>query len=118
MGAIPKVYYDTGVEVYKPLAMEGEGGLGSLQTLGYQTLGWCEGCVADDPLSLDGLDLPMIDKAKWVSGGKTLSHWSDRYAGSPESRDQFGGLYVREHSPLSDLPHCLFMARARHVLLS
>ncbi len=26
MGAIPKVYYDTGVEVYKPLAMEGEGG--------------------------------------------------------------------------------------------
>jgi len=40
----------------------------------------------------------MIDKAKWVSGGKTLSHWSDRYAGSPESRDQFGGLYVREHS--------------------
>ena len=122
MGAIPKVYYDTGVEVYKPLAMEGEGGkppryrwhlgcillempamslsagLGSLETLGYQTLGWCEGCVADDPLSLDGLDLPMIDKAKWVSGGKTLSHWSDRYAGSPESRDQFGGLYVREHS--------------------
>ena len=44
----------------------------------------------------------MIDKAKWVSGGKTLSHWSDRYAGSPESRDQFGGLYVREHSPLSE----------------
>ena len=58
----------------------------------------------------------MIDKAKWVSGGKTLSHWSDRYAGSPESRDQFGGLYVRERSPLSDTPS--LAARARHVLLS
>ena len=22
-----------------------------------------------------------------------MSHWSDRYAGSPESRDQTGGLY-------------------------
>ena len=37
-------------KIYKPIAMEGEGGLGSLTTLNWQTLGWCEG----KPLLLPG----------------------------------------------------------------
>ena len=93
MAAIPQAFYDAAVRIYKPIAMEGEGGLGSLRSLNWQTLGWCEGCVADEPNSEGGLDLPDVDRVKWVTGGRAMSHWSDRYAGSPESRDQFGGLF-------------------------
>ena len=45
-----------------------------------------------------------------------MSHWSDRYAGSPESRDQFGGLYSplwssnvsRGVSKISEIQTCWF----------
>ena len=93
MGPIPATFYDAATRLYKPIAMEGEGGLGGLSTLNWQTLGWCEGCVADEPGSIDGLDIPDVDRPKWITAGRTISHWSDRYAGSPESRDQTGGLY-------------------------
>ena len=63
-GAIPKAFYQAAAQIYKPVAMEGEGGLGSLSTLNWQTLGWCEGCVADEPNSLDGLDIPDVDRVK------------------------------------------------------
>ena len=49
MGSIPAEFFDAALKIYKPIAMEGEGGLGSLTSLNWQTLGWCEGCAADEP---------------------------------------------------------------------
>ena len=42
-------------------------------------IGCCEGCNADELRSEDGLDLPDVDRVKWITGGKSMSHWSDRY---------------------------------------
>eukprot|EP01047_Picozoa_sp_COSAG01_P008194 COSAG01_NODE_319_length_18909_cov_32.636151_18_plen_551_part_00 len=94
MSAIPETFFDAARQIAgKPIAMEGEGGLGGLKTLNWQTLGWCEGCNGDEPSSVNGLDIPDVDRVKWITGSRSMSHWSDRYSGSPESRDQFGGLY-------------------------
>ena len=94
MSTIPETFFEDARRIAgKPIAMEGEGGLGALKSLNWQTLGWCEGCNADESNSIDGLDIPDVDRVKWITGSRSMSHWSDRYAGSPESRDQFGGLY-------------------------
>ena len=56
-------FFDAALKIAgKPIAMEGEGGLGSLSSLNWQTLGWCEGCVADEPNSINGLDIPDVDR--------------------------------------------------------
>ena len=94
MSQIPESFFTAARQIAgKPIAMEGEAGLGALNSLNWQTLGWCEGCNADEPNSIDDLDIPDVDRVKWITGSRSMSHWSDRYAGSPESRDQFGGLF-------------------------
>jgi hypothetical protein len=89
MGHIPKSYQDAATQIYKPIAMEAEGGLRVLSDMNYNTIGWCEGCQAQEPGAVN--DIPDVDKPKWVSNGKAMSNWSDRYSGSPESADETGG---------------------------
>ena len=90
-------FYDTAVKLYKPIVMEGEGGLVT-DDYEYSVMGWCEGCINDDDGSEDGsvLSMPYVSFAKWITNGKAMQCWSDRYAGSPESRDQVTGDFSPE----------------------
>ena len=45
---IPRSYYDAAVKIYKPIAMEAEGGVPQAD-LNYATMGWGESWVADEP---------------------------------------------------------------------
>ena len=84
-------FYEEAARVYKPVAMEGEGGLSRVDAVDYDTYGWAEGYLADDPQAVN--DAPFVDRPKWLSGSKSMQVWSDRYSGSPESRDETPGIY-------------------------
>jgi hypothetical protein len=84
-------FYEEALRVYKPIAMEGEGGLSQPNDLNFDTYGWAEGYLADDIDAVN--DAPFVDRAKWLSNGKAMQVWSDRYGGSPESRDETPGIY-------------------------
>ena len=79
MGHIPRAFYDAAVELHRPIAMEGEAGLTSTYDLNYITLGWAEGWVADE----NGVvhDIPDVNKAKWLTRGKAMTNWCDRWSG-------------------------------------
>ena len=93
MGHIPRAFQDAARAIAgRPIAMEAEGGLGHFLAggeadLNYDTLGWAEGFLDREVGAPE--DAPDVDKAKWVSGGKAMSSWSDRYAGSLVALDQF-----------------------------
>ena len=84
-------FYEEALRIYKPIAMEGEGGLGQPDKINYDTYGWAEGYLADDIGAVN--DAPFVDRPKWISNGKSMQVWSDRYSGSPESRDETPGIY-------------------------
>ena len=81
MGHIPRAFYDAAVALHRPIAMEGEAGLTSTWDLNYITLGWAEGWVADE----NGVvhDIPDVNKAKWLTRGKAMTNWCDRWSGNP-----------------------------------
>ena len=81
MGHIPKAFYDAAKEIHRPIAMEGEAGLTSTGDLNYITLGWAEGWVADEKGVTK--DIPDVDKPKWLTRGKTMTNWCDRWSGDP-----------------------------------
>lgn len=81
MGHIPKAFYDAAKEIHRPIAMEGEAGLTSTWDLNYITLGWAEGWVADEKGVTK--DIPDVDKPKWLTRGKTMTNWCDRWSGDP-----------------------------------
>lgn len=89
MGNIPQSFFDAAIKIYKPIAGEAEGGLSTLTNLNYDTIGWAEGWYEYEPGVVN--NIPNVDKAKWISDGKAMSHWSDRYSGSPVSADETGG---------------------------
>ena len=62
-----------------------------MDAIDYDTYGWAEGYLADDPQAVN--DAPFVDRAKWLSDSKSMQVWSDRYSGSPESRDETPGIY-------------------------
>lgn len=87
MSYIPKTYYDAATSIYKPIAMEAEGGTTNPAELNYITMGWGEGkWVASQEGAVN--DIPAVDVPKWLSNGKHMTVWSDRYAGSYVARDQ------------------------------
>eukprot|EP00035_Acanthoeca_spectabilis_P016258 m.329247 g.329247 ORF g.329247 m.329247 type:complete len:363 (-) comp16503_c1_seq5:1701-2789(-) len=107
MGSIPFGYQQQDLsqaaeKLYKPIAMEAEGGLHQLAMLNYDTLGWAEANIADEPGARD--NIPDVSRAKWVSGGKVMEHWSDRYAGSPAGMDQFDPA----RTGISEIQNCWF----------
>ena len=78
MSHIPKGFYDAAVDIYKPIAMEAEGGI-PMFDLNYITLGWAEGWSAYEAGAVN--NIPNVDKAKWVSNGKAMTNWCDRWSG-------------------------------------
>ena len=53
------------VEIYKPIALEAEGGISSTWDLNYITIGWAEGWIAHEPGAVN--NIPNVDKAKWCA---------------------------------------------------
>lgn len=82
MAHIPKAFYDAAVSIYKPIALEAEGGLSNVWDLNYATVGWGEGWNADEPNA--NADVVDVDKAKWLTDGKAMTNFCDRWIGSPQ----------------------------------
>jgi hypothetical protein len=76
--AVPKAFYDAAVKIYKPIAMEPEGGLSSTWDLNYMTLGWAEGWSAFELGAIH--NAPNVDKPKWLTNGKAMHNWCDRWS--------------------------------------
>ena len=106
MGHIDRQYLQASLDAgFRPIAMEAEGGLGHFSPsqgyngsdINYDTLGWAEGYLARDPLAVSGA--PDVDKSKWLSNGKAMSSWSDRYSGSPVAADQYDSKMCNSKIP-------------------
>ena len=97
MSHVPKAFYDAAVKIYKPIAMEPEGGLSSTWDLNYMTLGWAEGWTAWEPDAVN--NIPNVDKPKWLSNGKAQHNWCDRWSGDRgtqevSSHDNIASIWV------------------------
>jgi iron(II)-dependent oxidoreductase len=97
MTHVPKGFYDAAVKLYKPIAMEAEGGITSTWDLNYVTLGWAEGWNAFEPGAVN--NIPNVDKAKWISEGKAMHNWCDRWSGD-RAIARLGGKTVNKTAEL------------------
>eukprot|EP01050_Picozoa_sp_SAG11_P003101 SAG11_NODE_168_length_13643_cov_5.436651_4_plen_124_part_00 len=72
--------------------MEPEGGLSSTWDLNYMTLGWAEGWSAFELGAIH--NAPNVDKPKWLTNGKAMHNWCDRWSGDrgTEEGGQLSGL--------------------------
>ena len=44
---------------------------------------WAEGWKADEAGAVN--NIPNVDKPKWLSNGKAMDNWCDRWSGNPAS---------------------------------
>jgi hypothetical protein len=100
MSHIPRGFYDAAKQIYKPIALEAEGGITATWDLNYVTIGWAEGWTAYEPGAVN--NIPSVDKAKWISNGKAMHNWCDRWSGdkgademNPHTASKTAELQVR-----------------------
>eukprot|EP00937_MAST-01D_sp_MAST-1D-sp2_P004636 g4636.t1 len=78
MQHIPRAFLDAAAKVYKPIALQAEGGFPEYD-LPFRTIGWAEGWTEDTNAP------PMVNKPKWLSFGKATTAWCARWTGDPQN---------------------------------
>ena len=85
MGHIPRAFYDAAVRLYRPIAMEPEK-VPTAWDANYATIGWGEnyrnseeGGHGHGNGNGNGL-APDVDKLKWITAGKRMTNWCERWA--------------------------------------
>ena len=109
MSHIPRAFLEASESIgYKGIATQSEGGLPEYDLV-YSTIGWGEGWLRDEV---------YVDKPKWLSSGKAVTQWCDRWSGNQKATALEGKIPELQINWFNGLGYETWESASRVVLVT